>query len=140
MMAAAVPVAHIEFPIRVDWLIATHGRLDPPLHEVVMDEHGAVALPVVGAPDVLRAVYYTRDEHGHLAGSTGDSFIVLVEWGRDGVVHSESIHQFGAATSRPTSKHYADQIPLFVARRWMQVPFTDAAERSMLEREYRPGR
>ncbi|MBI1810290.1 MAG: acylase [Gemmatimonadetes bacterium] len=134
------PDARETLKSAVDWLMATHQRLDPPMHDVIVDEHGATIDPVVGAPDLLRAVYFTRDAHGHLAGNAGDSFIMLVEWGRDGVVHSQSIHQFGAATSRPGSKHYADQIPLFVARRWKSVPFTEAEQRSMLEREYRVGR
>lgn len=134
------PDARATLQSAADWLMTTQGRLDPPLHDVLVDEHGSVVRPVVGAPDVLRAVYFTRDAHGHLEGNAGDSFILLVEWGPDGVVHSQSIHQFGAATSRPESKHYADQLPLFVERRWKSVPFTEAAQRAMLEREYRPGR
>ena len=122
-----------------DWLVKHHGRLDPPMHAVIVDEHGTVALPVTGGPDALRAVYVARDGHGHLAGNAGDSFVMLVEWTAGGAVRSESIHQFGAATSRPGARHYADQVPLFVAGRWKPVPFTEAAQRGALEREYRPG-
>ncbi len=136
--ASALPEPRATLGDAVDWLMKTHGRLDPPLRDLMVDERGTTTRPVVGGPDALRAVYITRDAHGHLAGSAGDSFIMLVEWARDGTVRSESIHQYGAATSRPASKHYADQIPLFVAQRWKPVPLTEKAQRAMLEREYRP--
>ena len=90
--------------------------------------------------DVLRAVYSDRARDGRLVGTAGDSFVMLVEWDASGAVCSESIQPFGTAAGRPGSRHYADQAPLFVVNRRKPVPFTEAAQRAMLEREYRPGR
>jgi hypothetical protein len=53
----------------------------------------------------------------------GDGFIMLVEWPATGPVRSRSIHQFGAATIRRLSPHYADQSPMFVREEWKPVAF-----------------
>ena len=45
---------------------------------------------------------------------------------KDGTVHSESIQPYGAATTRPSDPHYADQAPLFVAHKFKPVWFTRA--------------
>ena len=63
----------------------------------------------------------------------------MVDWDREGRVSSRSIHQYGSATSRSDSPHYADQAPLFVERRLKPVWFDEAEIRAHLEREYRPG-
>jgi acyl-homoserine-lactone acylase len=121
-------------------LMRTFGRLDPPLGEFVRLRRGALDLPLGnGGGDVLRAVHSRRGRDGRLVGSAGDSFLMVVEWDASGAVHSESIQPFGAAAGRPTSAHYADQAPLFAVNRLKPVPFTEAAQRAMLEREYRPG-
>ena len=55
----------------------------------------------------------------------GDAFLMLVEWGKDGNVSSESIHQYGSNTQHKESTHYSDQAPLFVERKrkpvWMKL-------------------
>ncbi len=121
------------------WLDLHYHRLDPPLTTVLRIRRGATDVGIVGGSDATRAVYWNVLDDGHMIGTVGDSFIMLAEWDAKGAVHSESIHQYGAATSRPASKHYADQLPLFVKHQWKPVPFTEAAQRAMLEREYRPG-
>jgi penicillin amidase/acyl-homoserine-lactone acylase len=62
-----------------------------------------------------------------------------VEWDREGRVHSRSLHQYGSATLDQRSPHYADQAPLFAARRLKPVWMDEAEIRAHLEREYRPG-
>jgi penicillin amidase/acyl-homoserine-lactone acylase len=115
-----------------------HGRLDPPWSEVNRLRRGATDLGLGGAPDVLHAVYGRGPEDGRLVGMAGDSYVLLVEFGPDGV-RSKSIHQYGSATDDPRSPHYADQAPLF-ARRTLKPVWLDEPEiRAHLEREYRPG-
>lgn len=103
------------------------GRIDPPLGEVLRIRRGTVDLPDLGGGDTLRAATdWDVDPDGRLAIKHGDSFIMLVEWGKDGRVRSESVQPYGAATTRPGSPHYADQAALFAAHRFKPVHFERA--------------
>ncbi|TFU06102.1 acylase [Polymorphobacter arshaanensis] len=120
----AMPDAREDFTAQVKFLNTAFGRLDPPLATLQRVQRGNVDLGVLGGPEVLRAIHSRRDEKlGRLVGQGGDSFIMLVEWGAAGktgagTVSSESIVQFGAATSREASPHYNDQAKLFVAEKF----------------------
>ena len=77
-----------------------------------------------GGGDTLRAATdWDADPDGRLSIKHGDSFVMLVEWDKAGQVRSESIQPYGAATTRPSSPHYADQAPLFAAKRMKPVYF-----------------
>ena len=69
----------------------------------------------------------------------GDTFIMFVTWDKAGQLSSESIHQFGSATSDPNSPHYADQARLFVAMKTKPVLFTEAQLAGHIEADYQPG-
>ncbi|QNA87073.1 acylase [Sphingomonas sp. So64.6b] len=115
------------------------GRLDPPLGTVLRLRQGKVDLPLDGGPDVLRAAaLWDEDPDGRLSVKHGDSFIMFMEWDKQGQVNSQSIQPFGAATTRPASPHYADQAPLFVAHKLKPVRFAPASLRGHVERVYRP--
>lgn len=121
------------------FLTTHHGRLDPPLSALLRVERGKLSLPVAGGPDALRAIYWHRDDAtGRLVGYTGDSYIMNVEWLPGGKLVSRSIHQFGAASSRPQSTHYADQAPLFVRQQYKPVWFEAAELEPHVARKYRP--
>jgi penicillin amidase/acyl-homoserine-lactone acylase len=114
-----------------------HGRLDPPWSWVNRMRRGSLELGVDGAPDVLHAVEGPL-EKGRVAANSGDGLMFFVSFGKDGV-RSESLHQYGSATSRPKSPHYADQVPLFVTHQLKPVWMQESEIRAHLEREYRPG-
>ncbi len=118
-----LPPAGPKLRETVDWLMGSFGRLDVPLGEFQRLRHGDKDLPVYGGPDTLRAIYGRRAADGRRVGNNGDGYIMLVEWPAEGAVRSQSVHQYGAATVRRTSPHYADQSPLFVREEWKQVDF-----------------
>jgi acyl-homoserine-lactone acylase len=120
--------------------LRTHfGRLDPPLGAVLRLRRGKVDLPLDGGPDVLRAApLWDLEPDGRAKVRHGDSFVMFISWDRAGRVSSRSIVPFGAAVSRPGSRHYADQAPLFARHRLKPVLFDPAALRGNVEREYRP--
>lgn len=115
-----------------------YGRIDVPLGNVVHLKHGDVDLPLEGGPDVPGAIYSEKVSDGHYRGVAGDSYILIVSWDRNGNVSSRSIHQYGSATSNPSSPHYADQAPLFARHELKPVWMDEAEIRLHLEREYRP--
>lgn len=120
-------------------LIKNYGTLEVEWQKVNRLHRGEVDLGLGGGPDILHAVYGNPDGNGHLLGHTGDSYVLLVNWDKAGKVHSQSIHVYGSATANKTSKHYADQAPLFVERKLKPVWLEEEEIRKQLEREYRPG-
>ena len=111
-------------------LLKTHfGRIDVPLGTFQRLRHGSVDLPVCGGPETLRAIIGAPAPDGRRVGNNGDGYIMLIEWAPGGDVTTHSVHQFGAATVRTKSPHYADQSPLFAAERWKVLGF-DGAEKA----------
>lgn len=120
----------------VAWLVESYGRVEVPLGEVQRLRRGAVDLPLGGGPDVMNAAYAKRVK-GHLVGTQGDSYVLLVEF-TDAGPRARSISNYGAS-NRAESPHYADQAPLFVRRELKPAWRSEGEIREHLEREYRPG-
>lgn len=116
-----------------------YGRIDVPWGEVNRMRRGDLDLAVDGGPDIVRAIEGDPLVDGRFTAHDGDGLVMMVTWDRDGAVHSKSIHNYGAASTVPSSPHYADQAPLFARREWKPVLFTESEVRAHLEREYRPG-
>lgn len=119
----ALPPAEPKLRAVVDGLMAGFGKLEVPLGDYQRLRHGGADLPVYGGPDTLRAIYADVAADGRRVANNGDGFIMLVEWPQGGAVKSRSVHQFGAATIRRTSRHHVDQAPLFVREEWKDVDF-----------------
>jgi acyl-homoserine-lactone acylase len=127
------------FTEAVAFLQDNYGRIDPPLGDVLRLRHGDADLPLTGGPDALRAIYWPAPDGDALVATAGDSYIMEIAWDGEGQVSSRSIHQFGAASTRPGSRHYADQAPLFAAMR-MKPTWFDAEElEAHIVCRYRPG-
>jgi acyl-homoserine-lactone acylase len=116
------------------------GRIDPPLADIQRLRRGSVDMPMLGGTDALRATTMWDGEQPDRKARVrhGDSFIMLVRWDKDGQVISESIQPYGAATNRPDSPHYTDQMKLFVAGRYKPVYFEWADAVKNAKRRYRP--
>lgn len=107
-----------------DHLSAHFGRLDPPMSDLLRLRQGDLDLPLDGGSDTLRAsTTWDVAEDGRLSLKHGDSFIMWIEWQPGARVTSRSIQPFGAATTRPASPHYTDQMRLFVDHKLKPVHF-----------------
>jgi acyl-homoserine-lactone acylase len=129
-------VVRVAFRAAVDYLEQHFGGVHVKLGELQRLRRGKVDLPLGGAPDVINGIF-ARDEGGRLVGYQGDSYVLEVEFS-DAGASSRSIHQYGAS-SRPESKHYADQAPLFVRHELKPTLRRESELKGALEREYRPG-
>jgi acyl-homoserine-lactone acylase len=116
------------------------GRLDTPLGSIQRLRRGKVDLAMFGGTDTLRATtMWDPDQPDKKARVRhGDSFIMAIRWDKAGQVISESIQPYGAATNRPNSPHYTDQMPLFVAGKYKPVHFEWADALKHAKRRYRP--
>jgi len=138
MAGGAVPKLVDTLKERAAMLKEKHGRLDVPWGDINRLVRGHADIGLCGGPDTLHAVYGDL-KNGRLEGMAGDCYILVAAWDKEGKVHSSSIHQFGSATTRPESPHYADQAPLFAECKLKPVWLDEADIRAHLEREYRPG-
>lgn len=122
----------------VDKLMAGFGRIDPPLADVQRMIRGNVNLPANGGTDTLRAATtWEPQPDGRMRVKHGDSFIMLINWDKAGNVSSQSIQPYGAATNRPDSPHYTDQMKLFVEHRFKPVHFYSSDLVRHAKRSYR---
>ncbi len=115
------------------------GRIDVPLFEVQRLRRGNVDLPMDGGTDALRATSrWDKDEpDGKGRVMHGDSFTMLINWDKAGKVWSQSIQPYGAATNRPSSPHYTDQMKLFTEKRFKPVHFEWADAVKNAKRRYK---
>jgi acyl-homoserine-lactone acylase len=123
----------------IQTLKAHFGRLDPEWGQVNRLRRGTLNLAIDGGPDIFRGVYGERQPDSTLTAVAGDTLVMFVTWDAAGKLTSESIHQFGSATTDRNSPHYADQAPIFVAMKTKAVLFTQTQLAGHLEADYRPG-
>ena len=132
-----------SFREAVDYLLDT-GTLSDPLQSRQKLIRGDTVLGMGGGPDVLNAMHM-KDLEG-LQGwlhpewqkiYAGDSFIMLVEFTREGV-QSFAAQPYGSSM-RPESRHYADQAPIF-QKRLLRRTYLDENEIEFRTiRSYHPG-
>ncbi len=134
-----LPDAHAKLREVVDRLMKGFGRIDPPLGELQRLRRGKVDIAANGGTDTLRAATtWDPQPDGRMRVKHGDSFIMLVNWDKAGKVSSQSIQPYGAATNRPGSPHYTDQMAMFEARQFKPVHFERADIIAHAKRTYRP--
>jgi penicillin amidase/acyl-homoserine-lactone acylase len=121
-----------------------YGSVEVPWGAVNRHVRGNKDVPIGGGPDILRCMIsvnplepFNPQPRGKAL--VGDTLIYIVVWDKNGTVHSRSVHQYGAATSRPKSKHYNDQVQLFADMGLKDVYLTEEEVRKHLEVEYHPG-
>ncbi|MEP6784790.1 MAG: penicillin acylase family protein [Sphingomonadales bacterium] len=135
----ALPDAREKLREVVDKLTKGFGRIDPPLGEVQRLRRGGVDMPANGGTDTLRAATtWDPQPDGRMRVKHGDSFIMLMAWDKAGRVEARSIQPYGAATTRPRSPHYTDQMALFEARKFKPAYFDRADIIAHTKRAYRP--
>jgi penicillin amidase/acyl-homoserine-lactone acylase len=108
-------------------LQAHFGRLDPPWGSVNRLRRGAIDIPIAGGPDVLRAIYGREQTNdGRLTAVAGDGLMIFAEWAADGTPRLRTRHNFGSASTRPRSPHYADQAEAFAGETLRTVTWNRA--------------
>lgn len=135
-----MPDARKTLQEAVDEFTQRFGRIDPPLADIQRLRRGNVDMAMLGGTDALRATTMWDGEQPDkkVRVRHGDSFIMLIRWDKDGKLTSESIQPYGAATTRPDSPHYTDQMKLFVAGKYKPVHFEWADAVKVAKRRYRP--
>jgi len=98
-------------------------------------QRGNIALPVEGLPDVIAATH-TRPYKNKERIFAGESHIMLVQFDKNGPVF-ETVNAYGAS-NHPDSKHYTDQMQLYVNHKLKKMTLNKAKIYKNAERIYHP--
>ena len=71
-----------------------------------------------------------------MVATNGDCYFQFVEWSPDGILTSESIHQYGSNNNNPESQFYNNQSKLFSNKK-MKPTYMDLSDiKNNLSRSY----
>lgn len=113
------------------------GSLRVPLGDVQKHVRGDREIGVGGAPDVLAAMMCKPYKDGKLKTAVGDSYIILVDFDKEGKPAIETINAYGAST-RPDSPHYDDQMELWTNQKTKTMTLDKEEIYKNAERVYHP--
>ena len=119
------------------YLMKHFGRLDVPLGDYQKMVRGKKVLPLAGFPDAIAAIYSKPYKKGMVQGFVGDCLIQLVRFTPQGPI-IESVNTFGAS-NRPESKHYSDQMEMFLEHKTKPMSLDKKVVYAKAERVYHPG-
>jgi acyl-homoserine-lactone acylase len=136
----ADPVRAVEaFTWAVEETTRRYGRWDVSWGDVHRVRRGTVDVPVGGCPGALgcfRVLGYTRTDDGKLAASTGDGWVLAVEFGD--VPRAYSVLAYGQS-AKPESPWHADQAAMFARGEVKRVAFTERDVNAQAVLRFRPG-
>ncbi len=121
-----------------NYLLKKFNTIDVPLGSIQRLSRGDKSYPISGLSEVPRAVDTKYDkEKGFYKATAGDGFFQLIKFGKDGV-EINSVSPFGTST-HPDSKHYTDQMELFVNEKTKVMSLKKEDVMKSAERIYHPG-
>lgn len=119
------------------YLLHFFGTIDVTLGEYQKLIRGEQEYPLGGLPDVIAAMNSNYIGKGKMRGSSGESYIMMVRYPKEGLPIIETANVFGAST-RPESPHYDDQIPLFLNQKRKPMTLDIDEVRKNAKRIYHP--
>jgi acyl-homoserine-lactone acylase len=119
--------------------LLTHFKtLSVPLKDIQVIRRGNKDYSMPGYPDVLAANYSKPRADGKFEGVMGDTYTMIVEYSENGPIRIESLVNFGSS-SHPESKHFDDQLQLWVKQQTKTMTFNKIEILQNSERVYHPG-
>lgn len=90
-----------------------------PLGDLQKLVRGKKELPLWGLPETICQMYTKKHEQGKLKGDLGESYIMLVQYDKNGP-QIETINCYGAS-NHEDSPHYDDQMEMFVNQQYKKM-------------------
>ncbi len=120
-------------------MIKDFGKLNVPLGDYQRHQRGNVDLPTSGGPDMFTAKYGDSYGKGQRRISSGESYILLSKFKKDGSLPDlHSIICYGSSNT-PGAKHFTDQMQLYVHNQTKEESLSKEWAYKHAERIYHPG-
>jgi acyl-homoserine-lactone acylase len=120
------------------YLLKNYNTIDVELGQLQRLVRGDKSLPLSGLPEVPRAIDTKPDKKLKVFKMTGgDGYMQFVKFGIDGV-EINTVSPFGTST-HPESKHFTDQMELFVNEQTKRMSLKKEDVLKSAERIYHPG-
>lgn len=113
------------------------GTLRVRLGDVQRHVRGKKEIGVGGAPDVLAANMSKPYKKGRLETFVGDSYIILVDFDKDGKPTIRTVNAYGSST-HPESPHYDDQMELWSQQKTKPMTLNKDEIYNTAEKIYHP--
>jgi len=121
-----------------DYMMQNFSQTDLALGDIQKLVRGDDARPAWGLPDVLTAAYTQPYKNGLRRVNSGDAYICLVRYPKNGGLPLiESVNTFGASM-HPSSPHYKDQMQMFIDQKTKPMTLDKAEVLKHAERVYHP--
>lgn len=114
------------------------GRLDLTLGDIQKLVRGGKSYPGPGFPDLLSPEWGVPYQNGTRKITGGDAYIALVRFPKAGLPIIETVNTYGAS-SRPDSKHFDDQVPLFLEQKTKKMTLDKQLVLQQATSIYHPG-
>ncbi len=112
-------------------------RTDITLGEVQKLVRGNIEKPSWGLPDVITAMHSRPYKDGKLKVVTGESYIGLVQFPKEGLPIIETLLNFGQST-HADSPHFADQMDMYLNRQTKKMTLDKVEVMRTAEKVYSP--
>jgi acyl-homoserine-lactone acylase len=121
-----------------NYLLKRYGTLEVPLGQIQRLIRGDKNYPVSGLSEVPRAVDTKYDKKRDVYSMTaGDGYFQFIRFSKE-KVDIQSISPFGAS-NHPESKHFTDQMEMFVNQQTKKMSLNKMEVMNSAERIYHPG-
>ncbi len=134
-----VPISYFPKAMRYAkrYLKRHFNSLEVELGELQNHVRGDKVYPVGGVPESIAAMYLTKWKGKKLQTELGDSYIMFMVYGKNGVEKIETINCYGAS-NRPDSPHYNDQMDLYVKQQTKVMTLDKESILKNAKKQYHP--
>lgn len=98
---------------------------------------GSKNWPLWGFPDLLSPQWTVPNKDGTLKSVGGDGLVMFVQFPKEGLPKIETVNMYGAS-SRPESKHFDDQVELYLQQKTKTMILDKITVYKNAERVYHP--
>lgn len=122
-----------------DYMMKHFGTLQLTLGDIQKLVRGDKVYPVGGLVDLLAPQWNEPYKNGTKKIIGGDAYVMFVRFSKNQLPQIETVNTYGTS-ARPSSKHFADQIPLFLKQQTKKMNLNKEDVLKNAESVYHPGK